>query len=222
MLTMISLPIAKELRRLPGHMSVLELGELQVETPPSGEVMNNGRLRDYCHANKSADWVTVDIGSRSADVVKLNLTEHIPVFVDRFDIIVDGGTMEHVGLTDREHYYAWSCLHRYLRVGGMIVGIQQRPGTAPGHCVYRYPDEFFDMWRGVGYFVSVLPAMWNGRPNPSLVHYVLRKVTDEEFVHPSVFWKNVDIDRETPLVGVAGNYPTGTPENTQTNEDGNP
>ena len=71
---------------------------------------------------------------------------------DRFDMVTNFGTTEHV--TDQ--YAVYSNIHFLTRTGGVMIHSVPMIGEYPGHCLYRYTRDFFQVVAKLnGYFPVV-------------------------------------------------------------------
>ena len=185
----------------PPTSRVLELGELHLERlgAPYGF-----RLKD-CMANQFQSWVTVDLGSGSDDVENVDLAEPAPNWNKQYDIIIDGGTVEHVEPATGQ-YQCWSNIHEWLALNGMAILTVAEPGTWPNHCRYRYPREFFDSFERIGYGVHYEAITFPCSSSDNLF-VILTKMREEVFMTEHKFWELVDYDN-SPITP-HGNYPKG-------------
>jgi hypothetical protein len=202
---MISLKLAHYINLLPGGLSVLELGDQNIEGINGivGPRLSSCGTLSFRHT-----WTTYDIGSWNDGVIRQDISDIYPANNASFDLIIDGGTMEHVGKTDANHYQAWKNLHEWLKVGGMIISITQLPGSLPGHCKYRYDEQYFETWSQIGYSVSHSVFRWANSGHP-LIMGTMQKMNNCNFLsHVDLFNAiNIDLSPIEPFQ----NYPNHDP-----------
>ncbi len=94
-----------------------------------------------------ADVVSVDKNGKDG-ALRLDLQDPLPL--DPFDIIINGGTTEHV----EDHMACFKNLHEICKSGGLMFHIVALEGHWPGHCLHRYTEQFFrGLARAYGYSV---------------------------------------------------------------------
>lgn len=123
-------------------LSICELGNLYVRDNMRPFLKENG-IPLYKTAKKlfthlgmkdtSIDWNGKD-GAIALDLAK-------PINnIGPFDIILNGGTAEHV----YDQYECWKNIHNLCKVGGLVVSIGPLSGNWLKHSPWRYSLEFFD------------------------------------------------------------------------------
>jgi hypothetical protein len=194
---MISTYIFNKIReQVTKRSHVLELGE-QILFAERGRTAGP-RIRDI--RPETATWTTIDLGSKSPDVVQADIGEYSEEWLIRFDLIIDGGTMEHVE-PKTSQYQGFRNVSEYCAVGGEIWLLLPSPGTWPGHCRYRYPLAFF-LWRGFGTNFEII-----GEGEERLTFARLKRLQVTPFMGPKEFWSRVEVTDERP--NKATNDPKG-------------
>lgn len=117
------------------------------------------------------DVVTVDKNGLDG-ALRLDLEKPLRKHIGTFDVIIDGGTTEHV----KDHMACFKNVHEICNTGGLMFHMLPLEGHWRGHCHHRYTEQFF---RGLAtaYSYSVVDIRINTYMGPGkhLVFACLRK-----------------------------------------------
>ena len=69
------------------------------------------------------------------------IMDEAPELIDKFDVIIDIGTSEHV----EYQYMNFKNLYDMLKVGGIFIHVLPKGGYWEGHCKYKYNFDFFKL-----------------------------------------------------------------------------
>ena len=127
-------------------LKVLELGSQSIY---SGHGMNESSGKEYFQ-NKGICHTSVDLdGQYGALALNLGELSHFQSMNNKYDIVTNIGTTEHVEPLDSQ-YACFQNIHNCLKVGG--IAIHQVPDIFDyhynqhhkNHCKYFYSEYFFD------------------------------------------------------------------------------
>lgn len=153
---------------------VIELGDQLMD---AGE-KDRYKRSDEFYSGKvnitSIDWH----GNNRA--LKLDLSKPIK---EKFqaDILSDFGTIEHV----EDLYNALLNAHNFTKDGGIMIHVNPKTGTYPGHGCHWFTQEFWtELASACGYeLLEVFEKRPYSEENPDIeVYSVLKKTKDSEFI----------------------------------------
>ena len=102
-----------------------------------------------------SDVVSIDINGRM-ESMKRDLSEPQKDMHDSFDLLFNGGTIEHV----ENQKEGWRNCHYMLRPGGIAVHVCPLSGGWPEHSKYLYTPDFFDELIKVNkYLIRSMPTV---------------------------------------------------------------
>lgn len=119
--------------------SAIVMGEQQVW---GIEEIQDGTLFKEFLRSKGWEADAIDLGEHPAYKTSLKLDLALPLPEDmknKYDILFDFGTAEHI----RDQSTYWENCHKIVKEEGSRVHALPPPGSWPGHCVYRYTEQFF-------------------------------------------------------------------------------
>jgi hypothetical protein len=100
--------------------------------------------------NRGYDHTSVDLNGANGSIKKdLSKPEQFLDWHNRFDIITNSGTTEHIEPVSAQ-YEVFKIIHDCVTVGGMVVHLvpdvveHDEKGLWKGHCPFFYSREFFD------------------------------------------------------------------------------
>jgi hypothetical protein len=168
--------------------TVLELGaqNLYVESYPSAP------YADKYYTAKGLEYTCIDLNKEN-NAMELDLS--IKQNLDKFDIVTDFGTSEHVGI-DGKHdpkafYNCWLNKHNACKIGGLIISENPKTGNWIGHGFNYVTENFYrQLAQSNGYEILEIgehPAM-NNITDGWNIYCVLRK-TQEKFMTLTNFKK---------------------------------
>ena len=105
----------------------------------NGNIISKEYFTALGHTHTSIDLN----GKEGALTVDLRnpVEEMVPELINKFDVIMDIGTSEHV----EYQYMNFKNLYDMLKVGGQFVHILPLEGTWMAHCKYKYNFDFFKL-----------------------------------------------------------------------------
>ena len=116
----------------------------------------------------------------------LDLSKPIPESMkNRFDILVNGGTAEHVS----NQYNCFRNAHDLCRKMGLMIHVGPEIGSWPNHCNHWYSREFFRLL-GVenNYFIFDIHTNFrSGKLRGNLLYSAAVKLDNKEFMMPVPF-----------------------------------
>jgi len=168
--------------------TVLELGaqNLYVESYPSAP------YADKYYTAKGLEYTCIDLNKEN-NAMELDLS--IKQNLDKFDIVTDFGTSEHIGI-DGKHdpkafYNCWLNKHNACKIGGLIISENPKTGNWIGHGFNYVTENFYrQLAQSNGYEILEIgehPAM-NNITDGWNIYCVLRK-TQEKFMTLTNFKK---------------------------------
>lgn len=175
-------------------INMVELGNQKI-------LAKDKRGKDYrkCSAKEyytrlGANHVSLDINGKDGAIV-VDLCKSIDTdFVDRFNLLTNYGTTEHV----EKQYCAFKNIHKMVQVGGMMVHSIPLVGSWGGHCPYHYSNKFPEFLRDVCKYEIVFKAIQkrHNRETAKLLNFVVKK-TYEEFptITPKEFEKEIEFTK---------------------------
>lgn len=132
----------------------------------------------------------------------VDLRTPVPVeLVNKFDIVYDGGTGEHV---DNQYNLFKNC-HDMVKVGGIVVHILPKVGSFPGHCSYYYTVETFNKLGNLNSY-NIKELYDHDADGGLMVCAVFEKVLNKPFISEEEF-KTVPITYTSYSARDKGLYP---------------
>lgn len=129
----------------------------------------------------------IDLNGENA-AMRIDLGQQLPANHDRYDLVVDAGTSEHVGPGKHDIRHFYNCLkakHELCKTGGIIVSENPKTGSWPKHGFNYYTKEFYEqLAKANGYDIIDLgehPAMGNEIDGWN-VYCIVKKVNDNDFM----------------------------------------
>lgn len=143
--------------------------------------------KDY-YEQRGITYIAIDISGENGSFA-IDLAYPLEDDLGKFDLLVDAGTSEHIGIDGKHSLEAiYNCCktkHELLKVGGFMVNENPKSGHWPGHGFNYYTLNFYNMLAELqGYKMIDLgehAAMGNTRDGMN-VHCVLQKINDEPFM----------------------------------------
>lgn len=165
----------------------LELGDQEVHDLSIGQI--GSKLRKSLHflnLIKKESYKVYDLHD-VIGVTKFDLSI-IHENLEKFDIITNFGTTEHVELEDGQ-YNCWLNIHNMLNIDGVILSIVPCDNDMwPEHCRYYYTENFFKSFEQSGYSLIKFKIIADGN-----CLSLLKKENNCNFMLKEQFWKNIVI-----------------------------
>jgi len=147
------------------------------------------------YLNRNIDYVAIDINGENGSL-PLNLAMPLPDDIGQFDMLVDAGTSEHVGVDGAFSKWAifqcWKNKHELVKPGGFMICENPKTGNWPGHGFNYYTEEFYTrLAKYCNYEILELgqhPAMGNVTDGWN-IHCIIRKREDNLFMSIGDFEK---------------------------------
>ncbi len=93
----------------------------------------------YTEIKKVLEHVSLDLNGMFGSLV-VDLNFPVPEsLIDRFQLITDYGTSEHV----ENQFQVFKNVHDMCKANGIMIHTLPLPNNFPDHCLYYYPKEFF-------------------------------------------------------------------------------
>jgi hypothetical protein len=124
--------------KMPFNLSFVILGS-QIMRPKVRSTYRSAKKHYESMPDLFSDVVAIDTNGRM-ECLQRSLCEPQRDMHDNFDLLYNGGTMEHV-VNQKE---GWRNCHYLLREGGIAVHVSPLSGGWPRHGRYHYTPEFFD------------------------------------------------------------------------------
>lgn len=158
----------------------------QIEVILGGDQHPHGMVSKRLWNSLGYSHVSIDLNGLD-DAYKIDLREVIDnsTWFNKFDIIYDGGTGEHVG----HQYNLFLNMHRLVKQNGYIIRILPEVGSFPNHCSYYYTEDTFKvLCDKMGYELVKLKRHHTGKDGKNVMVYaVYKKVIDAEFMSEESF-----------------------------------
>lgn len=177
----------KKLKLDLSKLDLLELGDQEIHDPALGKMFS--KLRDSIVLNPRS-YTVYDLHKRHG-VTVFDLAETYNFDLQKFDIITNFGTTEHVE-PEVGQYNCWKNIHKMLKINGMIISIVPcSDGGWEDHCRYFYNKLFFEAFEEIGYNLIVYKIIEDKN-----CFSVLQKKEEMDFLSEQNFWKDILIRRE--------------------------
>jgi len=180
-------------------IQMLELGDqiFYVDHPSVG-VLNSNNFKykvakDYFQ-NKKINHTSIDLNGNNGSI-SLDLSKSLPEeFYNKFDIITNVGTVEHV---EEDQYETFKNIHKCLKVNGMFMSFMPKVGSFDiNHCSWFYNLDFYrdlanEQKYTIFYLGEILYPSIN-RDMGTLVTCVLQKTENNDFIiNKDIFHRNL-------------------------------
>lgn len=127
---------------------------------------------------RGIDVVSIDLNGKDG-ALSLDLQEPLPASIGTFDIIINGGTTEHVG----RQYECFKNIHNICRIDGLMFHQVPEVGSWLRHGLYHYNEAFFkDLAKSARYSEVEIHIDDYVGPKKKLVFACLRKEYDAPFI----------------------------------------
>ncbi len=173
------------------YMKGLEMGNWfrmnDFNFPVGGEQHSTGVVSKSFWDKIGFIHTSIDLNGLDGSL-KLDLREDISGhFEEKFDIIYDGGTAEHVD----NQYMCLKNIHNITRDGGLMIHILPKVGYFPKHCKYYYTMDSFKVLAELCNY-EVLELFEHNADGGVMIYCALKKAGNE-FIDEDNF-KSVPID----------------------------
>lgn len=118
----------------------------------------------------------VDIESDSEHVTEMDLNAEQKKFFGAFELLYNGGTMEHVD----NQQQGWRNSHYFLREGGIAVHVCPLVNGWKKHGRYLYTPEFFDELISRNKYEVIYREIWT-HPRGKAMYIAFRKTVSNPF-----------------------------------------
>ena len=138
---------------------------------------------DLYYKKKQCEYTCLDLNEENN---ALNLDLATKLSLDKYNVVTDFGTSEHVGINGKHDakafYNCWLNKHNACEVGGLIISENPKTGNWPGHGFNYVTENFYrKLAEYNGYEILEIgehPAM-NNIENGWNIYCVLRKTQDK-------------------------------------------
>lgn len=146
----------------------------------------------YFVAQGVAEHISIDVNGKDG-ALRIDLSKPIDKWDKYFDMVTNFGTAEHVSGGIHE---AYSNIHRFTRVGGVMINVGPIRGGCPWHSPYHYDADFFKKLSDACKYRYVLGevrvtagrrGMSRNVLDKSLVCAVMVKENDDQFITKEQF-----------------------------------
>lgn len=119
-------------------VEMLELGNQQIKSSGHREVAKHYfKMMGFKHTSFDIN------GKDGALPIDLSKAIKDKRYYDRFDIVTNSGTSEHVEPYEGQ-YECFRNIHLCTKIGGIMIHIVPEDGSSPNHCPYYYTIKFFE------------------------------------------------------------------------------
>ena len=91
------------------------------------------------YENNGVNHTSIDLNGKHGSL-PLDLGSPITVFDDKFDVITNYGTSEHIN----NQYYAFKNMHDMCKINGLMIHVVPAINNWKDHCRYYYSVDFFE------------------------------------------------------------------------------
>ncbi len=168
--------------KLSTGTEMMELGSQGMDVPGIPHKVAKAYFKSLGFTHTS-----IDLDGRHGSLV-LDLSAPLPDFYNKYDIVTNFGTTEHVG----NQYACFENIHYFCKDNGIMVHSVPLPGNWPKHCKYHYPPAFFNQLATTcGYEICENQSfeMWGGRGKRGLANVIFRKKAANDFIDKTAFEK---------------------------------
>lgn len=163
------------------NLNLLELGDQEIHDNSIGFF---GQKLRSSNIFKPLSYTVYDLNKQDG-VINFDLSIRHDKY-EKFDIITNFGTTEHVELEEGQ-YNCWYNIHNLLNVNGTIISIVPCDnGFWEKHCRYYYTYNFFKNFENYGYELKKYKITLDGN-----CLAVLTKNKNINFMPGNIFWKNI-------------------------------
>lgn len=167
-----------------GCKTIVDLGAQNNYSQP---ILPAPYMEDW-YKNKGLAYVAIDISGENGALV-VDLAYPMEQNIGEFDMLVDAGTSEHVGICGffdmAAIYNCWKTKHDLVKKHGVMINENPKSGNWPGHGFNYYTIEFYQKLAAkCGYNIVELgehPAMGNVTDGWN-VHCILEKINNYPFI----------------------------------------
>lgn len=138
------------------------------------------------YSSWGVEHVSIDLNGEDG-ALPIDLDKPVPpIFLDRFDVITNYGTIEHVN----NQFQVFKNIHDMHKQGGIVIHVLPPTGHWLGHCRYYYSEQFVKgLANACGYQIinyKILDESVHKAPNNLIAVTYIKKgnngfITKEEF-----------------------------------------
>lgn len=172
----------KLLGKSPSGLEMMELGSQGMDVPG----ITYKVARDY-FKSLGLTHTSIDLDGLHESLV-LDLTVPLTGFYNKYDIVTNFGTSEHV----ENQFACFENIHYFCKDNGIMVHSVPLPDNWIIHCKYHYPPAFFNrLGFACGYEICENQSfnMWGGKGKRGLVNVIFRKKGPGNFISKNEFAK---------------------------------
>lgn len=145
------------------------------------------------YQSQDIDYAAIDLSAEN-NSLPIDLALPVDDELGQFDLLVDAGTSEHIGIGgkyfDTAIYNCWKTKHNLVKPGGYIISENPKTGNWPGHGFNYYTTEFYTRLATLCHYdiieLGEHPAMGNTTDGWN-IHCILRKKEDTPFISSKDF-----------------------------------
>ena len=177
------------------ELHIMELGNIIVKNTMG--VRGKQSSKEWFNASNVASHISIDVNGKDG-ALKLDLGKRLPQYDNSADIVLNGGTAEHV----EDIYECFKNMHEWCKVGGYIVTWGPPIGTAKHHSPWAFALHLpicLVMYSHCSLIEQDIRVPARGRnPNPKdnlLLAYVLQKQTEDIFMSRDIWEQTKVVER---------------------------
>lgn len=149
---------------------------------------NYGKIAKDVFSERFVIHTSIDVNPHQG-AIEVDLRSPVTIFKNKFDVVTNFGTTEHV---DGSLYEAFKNIHNLCRKGGLMIHENPKTGNWPKHGYHYMTETFYtELAKIVGYElleVGEEAAMGNTVDGWN-IYAVLRKVNSDNFINEEDFNK---------------------------------
>lgn len=158
------------------------LEEKNFNLEKGGQQRSNGIVSKKFWEAVGFDHTSIDLNGLDGSL-QVDLRKDAPEeFLNRYDIIYDGGTGEHV---NNQYKFFQNC-HNMVKEGGLMVHILPKEGYFPKHCSYYYNLDSFEKLIELNNYEQ-LELFEHDAAGGLMIYAAFRKVNNEPFIDEETF-----------------------------------
>ena len=172
----------KLLGKSPSGLEMMEIGSQGITVPGISY-----KVAKHYFESLGFTHTSIDLDGLYGSLV-LDLTAPLTDFYNKYDIITNFGTSEHV----ENQFACFENIHYFCKDNGIMIHSVPLPDNWVIHCKYHYPPAFFDqLGLACGYEVCENKSfnMASGKDKRGLVNVVFRKKGSIDFISKNEFVK---------------------------------
>ena len=168
--------------------------------PKGGEQHPKGVVSKLFWESLGFNHTSIDMNGLDGSL-KLDLRKELPKDLhNKFDIIYDGGTGEHVD----NQYMCFKNVHDITKIGGIMIHVLPKVGHFPDHCQYYFTKDSFNVLEDLCNYKKI--RLFEHEADGGIMIWSVLEKTQNDFISKKEFQK-VPIQHEAWNFGDRSLYP---------------